>query len=225
VTTTRSAGPASSPLRFSSNGHHAPSPPALPTRQRPKGYAALAVVLIVGCSALGVWLYSQAGAKVPVVMAVHDIPAGHVIERADLTTVQVAGQVTAVGGNHLSSVVGQTAAVEILPNTLVQRAMVTAGSGLKPSEALVGVAVDPGQIPSAGLRAGDHVEVFGLPPKSSLGVANPSVLVASAVVFDVRDNPTTAGGSLLSLVVPRDAAAQVATAGSNNLIALVVVGG
>jgi len=225
VTTTRSAGLATSVPSVASNGHRAPGTPVLPTRQRPTGYAALAVALIVGCAAVGFWLYTQAGAKVPVVMAVHDIPKGHAIGRGDLTTVQVAGQITAVGGNHLDSLVGQTAAVEILANTLVQRSMVTSGSALTPSDALVGVAVSPGQIPSAGLRAGDRVEVLGLPAKSSPGSASPSVLVASAVVFDVRDNPTAAGGSLLSLIVPRDAAAAVATAGSSNLIALVVVGG
>jgi len=209
------------------NGHRpgALSTP-LSTKHRPRGYAALAVALIVACGALGSYLYTQAGAKVPVVMAVHDIPAGHTIDRSDLTSVEVSGGVTAVAGDHLSNLVGETAAVEILPNTLVQRAMVTSGAPLTASQAIVGVAAAPGQIPSSGLRPGDKVEVLQLPEKGSASSSPASpVLADAAMVFDVRDNPSSAGGSLLSLVVPKSAAAGIAAASNAGLIALVRVGG
>lgn len=199
----------------------------LSTRQRPRGYAALAVALIVGLGALGYWFYSQAGAKVPVVLAVHDIPAGHVIARLDLSTVDVAGGVTALAGDQLSSLVGQTAAVEILPNTLVQRAMVTTGSPLSAGQGLVGVATTPGQIPSSGLTPGDRVEVLALPDTNgspSRSSASP-VLVPTATVYDVRTNPSTAGGVLLTLIVPTSAAFAVESASNAGLIALVKVGG
>ena len=78
---------------------------ALPIRQKRPGYAALAIVLIVGLAAIGAYFYSQAGRKVPVVVVTADVPAGHKIQRSDLSTVQVAGSVTAIGGAHLGSVV------------------------------------------------------------------------------------------------------------------------
>jgi len=212
------------------NGHKAQGlSTQLSTKHRPRGYAALAVALIVGLGALGYYFYTQAGAKVPVVMAVNDIPAGHTIQRSDLTTVDVAGGVVAVGGNHLLSLVGQTAAVEILPKTLVQRAMVTTGSPLSDAQAIVGVAAAPGQIPSSGFRPGDKVEVLQLPQKGAptTAAATPasSVLTDAAVVFDVRGNPSIAGGTLLSLVVPKAAATGIAAASNAGLIALVKVGG
>jgi hypothetical protein len=211
------------------NGHRAKLGlgSSLSTRQRPRGYAALAVALIVGLGALGYWFYSQAGAKVPVVVAVHDIHAGHVIARSDLSTVDVAGGVTAVAADHLSTLVGQTAAVEILPNTLVQQAMVTNSSPLTADQGLVGVATTPGQIPSSGLVPGDKVEVLALPEtngSSSRSSASP-VLVPSATVYDVRTNPSAAGGVLLTLVVPTSAAFAVESASNAGLIALVKVGG
>ena len=202
---------------------------ALPTRTRPKGYAALAVALIVGFGALGFWFYTSAGSKTPVVMATQEIPIGHVIQREDLTTVEVAGGVTAVAGANLRTLVGRVAAVEILPNTLVQRAMVTGGSPVPAGQGLVGVAAAPGQIPSSGLVPGDKVEVLQLPQKDAPVSANSSaassVLVGSATVFDVRPNTTSTGGTLLTLVVPKDAAYGVAQASNDGQIALVKLGG
>jgi Flp pilus assembly protein CpaB len=208
------------------------NPSTLSTKVRPKGYAALAVALLVGFGALGFWFYSSAGHKVPVVVATKDIPVGHTITRDELSTVEVSGGVTAVAGDHLSSLVGLSAAVEILPNTLVQRSMVTSGSTLPATgDGLVGVSAAPGQVPSSGLSPGDKVEVLQLPQK---GVASSSpsgdtstqaVLVKSATVYDVRPNTSSSGGMLLTLVVPQDAAYGVAQASNAGSIALVKVGG
>lgn len=208
------------------NGHRPAVGPNLPTRNHPKGYVALAVALIVTFAALGFWFYSQAGLKVTVVKAVNDIPVGHTIDRSDLSTVEVAGGVTAVAGNHLGSLVGQVAMVEILPNTLVQRAMVGSAAPLPSSQAVVGVAVSAGQLPSSGLQPGDHVQVIGLAQK---GVASgpgstSSVLAASVLVNDVRDNPSAAGGVLVSMVVPVNESVPIATASNAGLVALVRVG-
>jgi hypothetical protein len=99
---------------------------------------------------------------------------------------------------------------------------------------LVGVAVAPGQIPSSGLLPGDKVEVLQLPTKNagpsspssspSSAAAGSAILVPAATVYDVRANPSTSGGTLLTLVVPRASAYGVAQASNNGLIALVKVG-
>jgi hypothetical protein len=227
--------PSSSSSSSSGNGYRPNAGVAvasgLSTRVRPKGYAALAVALLVGFGALGFWFYTSAGHKVPVVVAVRDIPLGHTIARGDLSTVEVAGGVTAVAGDHLSSLVGQTAAVAIVANTLVQRSMITTGSTLPAGAGLVGVAAAPGQIPSSGLSPGDTVEVLQLsqkgdaPSASSPVVAGQAVLVKAATVFDVRANSSSSGGTLLTLVVPQTAAFGVAQASNAGLIALVTVGG
>ena len=64
---------------------------------------ALAIALIVGLAALGMHLYQQAGSKTPVLVVAWEVPAGHVVARADLSTVSVAGPVTAVAAGHIDS--------------------------------------------------------------------------------------------------------------------------
>jgi hypothetical protein len=201
----------------------------LPTRQKRPGYVALAIVLIVGLAALGAYFYSKAGQKTPVVMVVKDVPAGHAISRDDLSTVNVAGGVTAVAGSHIDSVVGEVATVELLPNTLLQRSMVTSGSTLPSSSAMVGVELKPGQLPASGLSAGAHVQVLQLPNKTvtapaASGSQNATVLADSATVYTTTPDPSQTGGTLATLIVPKADAAAIAAASSAGLVALIQVG-
>ncbi len=196
----------------------------LPIRQRRPGWTALAVVLIVGFAATGAWLYTSAGSKTAVVVVVRDVPAGHVIRRSDLSTVDVAGAVTAIAGDRVDSVAGQTATVHLLPNMLLQRSMVAATTGMQASQAQVGVAVKSGQIPADGLVPGDVVEVVVVPSANSSTPGSPQVLAERAEVFAVRDDPAQAGGTLLTLVVPVAQAVPVAAASGAGQIALIRVG-
>lgn len=195
---------------------------ALPTRQRHNGFIALAVALIVGLAAIGAYLYSSAGAKTPVVMVVRQVPVGQVIQRSDLTTVPVSGRVVALAGGNLASAVGQRAAVTLLPDTLLQRAMFTSGQTLGAGQAQVGVAVRSGQIPADGLVAGDTVRVVQLPTKGSTDLTA-KVLAEHAQVFSSRADPAASGGTLVTVVVPQDVSTSVAAASGTGSVALVKV--
>jgi Flp pilus assembly protein CpaB len=184
---------------------------------------ALALTLIVGCAAVGAYLYTAAGAKTAVVVVVRDVPEGRALQRDDLSTVAVAGGVTAISASHLDSVVGQAAAVHLLPNMLLQRSMVTPGSAMTSTDAQVGVVVKSGQIPADGLIPGDVVEVVALPAASASQPSPPQVLVDKARVFASRVDPAQTGGTLLTLVVPRDRAVAVAAASGAGQIALIKV--
>ena len=197
----------------------------LPTRQRRPGYVALAVLLIVGLGAVGAWLYGEAGAKVPVVVVVRPVPAGHVVERSDVSTVAVAGGITAVAGWNLDSVVGRTAAVPLLPDMLVQQSMLTSSGAPGEGQAQVGLAVKGGQLPAGGLAPGDVVAVLQLPPTGTAAQAPRAadVLVGRATVFSVRSDPAQAGGSLVTVTVPTASMTAVAAAGGSGAVALVKV--
>jgi hypothetical protein len=121
-------------------------------------------------------------------------------------------------------VVGRTASVEILPRTPVQLAMVTSASPISASQALVGVAAAPGQIPSSGLAPGETVEVLSLPQKAASTSSVSAPVLATATVFDVRANPAVEGGTLLTLVAPRTAAYAITAASDAGLVALVQIG-
>jgi hypothetical protein len=196
----------------------------LPTRQRRPGLVALAVVLIVGLAAVGMYLYQQAGSKIPVLVVAREVPAGHVVARADLSTVSVAGPVTAVAAGHIDSVVGEIAAVDLLPNMLLQRSMLTRSSPIAGGQVKVGVAVKPGQAPAEGLSAGDRVEVLQVPVKDATGGGSaPQVLTDAAVVFSAEPDPSTTGSVVLSLLLPRSVAPLVSAASAGGQIALVQV--
>ena len=218
-----SAEPASAPAAAS----RAPivSPPAslgrpLPTRQHKPGYVALVVVLIVGLGAVGGWLYTQAGAKASVVAVAADVPAGHLITRADLTIVEVAGQVTAIAAGNIGTVVGQPAAVHLLPGMLLQRSMVAAGVQIPAGMVRVGVAVKPGQLPADGLTPGDVVTVLGL-PRAVTDETTTAVLASGVQVFSAVPDPAIQGGFLVTLTVTSQVAPAIAAAGNAGLVAMV----
>lgn len=194
----------------------------LPTRQRHSGFIALSVALIVGLAALGAYLYSSAGAKTPVVMMLRQVPVGQVVQRADVTTVPVSGRVVAVAGGNIDSVVGQRAAVTLLPDTLVQRSMLTSGDVLLSGQAQVGVAVRSGQVPADGLVPGDVVRVVQLAVKGAVEL-DALVLADRAQVFSARPDPAVSGGTLVTVTVPDGVSTAVAAASGAGVVALVKV--
>ncbi|MGN6607344.1 MAG: SAF domain-containing protein [Jatrophihabitans sp.] len=199
---------------------------ALPTRQRRPGFIALAVMLIVGLAAVSAYLYSQAGSKTPVLMVAKRVAAGHPLTRGDITVVNVAGDVTAIGANGLDDVVGHVATVDLLPQTLLQRSMLTRTNPLPAGSAMVGVALKPGQLPATGLPDGAHVDVLQLPDHNAAAATPspaPRLLAGSALVFTTVSDASQTGGTLATLVVPRAAAAEIAAASDAGSIALVEV--
>ena len=70
------------------------------------GWTALGAVLVIGIGAAFGYLYSTAGSKEPVVVVTAPVAVGEVIARSDLSTVDVAGDITAIAGANLESVVG-----------------------------------------------------------------------------------------------------------------------
>lgn len=196
----------------------------LATRQRKPGYIALAVVLIIGLAAAFGWFYQSSGAKAPVVVVIAPVAAGHPVLRQDLSTIDVSGGVVAVAGDHMDSVLGQIATVDLLPNTLLQRSMVTSADTLPSGDAQVGVALKGGQVPAEGLSPGDSVEIVALPDKGATGAGqSAAVLVSSAKVFAAVTDPAQVGGLLVTVTVPAASAVPVAQASGTGLVALVKV--
>ena len=196
--------------------------PVAPVRDRRLGWVALAVVLVVGIGVLGGYLYVRAGAKTPVVVVVHAVPAGHVITRADLSTVNVAGALTTIAAGDLGKVVGRRTTVTVLAGTPLQRSMLSSGGALRPDQAQVGLAVTAGQVPADGVQVGDTVEVLQLPGTSTgSGPVDPAqVLVPSASVWSVHGDPGRSGGFLLTVTVPAEMVTQVVSASGAGQVAV-----
>ena len=197
----------------------------LPSRQRRPAWVAVGLLLVVGLALVSGWLYTKAGQKTPVVVMKSDVAMGEIIDRSDLSTVEVAGGVTAIAGANLESVIGQRAAVGLLSGTIVQRSMLTADDPFPAGMVQVGVTVTGGRIPAGGVVPGDHVQVLALPAAGGTGAAAgaPKVVANDAEVFAILEDPTRAGGFLLTVLVPADEAAGVAAASGSDSAAVVKV--
>jgi len=170
------------------------------------------------------YLYSTAGSKEPVVVLTAPVAVGQVIDRSDLSTVDVAGDITAIAGANLESVIGQRAAVALLPGTLLQRSMVTDADPIPAGMAQVGVAVKGGQLPADGLTPGDGVQVLRLPGQvAGNDPGKPTIIVKVATVFAAHPDEVQPGTTLLTLLVPADVAPAVAAASAVGAAAVVKV--
>ena len=136
--------------------------PQPPRRRRP-GLAALAVMLVVGCSAVSASLVLASGDTTAVLTVVRAVPAGQALAAADLGTAELSGSgLTAVAAASRDKILGLTAAVDLVPGSLLTDRMVTREPVPGPGQAVVGLSLKPGLLPEAELRAGTSVMLVRL---------------------------------------------------------------
>ncbi|MGE0000361.1 MAG: SAF domain-containing protein, partial [Ilumatobacteraceae bacterium] len=116
----------------------------------------LAVALMVLAGVLVAWALTRAADRVTVVTVARPVPAGTVIQTADLTTAQIAfdGEVNGlVPAASLDALAGRVATVDLQPGTLISAGMWADGTELAADERTVGAVLEPGRFP-AGLAQG-----------------------------------------------------------------------
>jgi hypothetical protein len=199
-----------------------------PRRRRKWSLALVGTLVTVGCALAFAVLWMNAGDRQPIVVMAHAVPAGKVIEPDDLKVIRVSTDpgLRTIPGARVDDVAGLHAATDLVAGTIVTEDNLERGDGLRSGEALVGVALKPGQYPS-GLGPGDHVEIIRTSPpaaSSSDGeVSSLGSVIDDGRVLDVGDRDLTNGSVVVSLVVSDDVAAEVAGAAGAELVSLVRV--
>ncbi len=129
-------------------------------RRRNLPLAGIAVLLIVGSGLVSVTLWANAGQRQVVLSVRRAVPAGAVIQTADIGQVRVASDpgLKPIAATDWRSVSGHVAAVTLTPGTLLTRAQITSGPLLSPGQTVVAIPLKAGQAPA--LRAGDQVMVL-----------------------------------------------------------------
>jgi hypothetical protein len=212
-------------------------PPAAPRRARNLAGSLLGLLLIVVC-AFGVALFTtNAGRHRLVLVVVRPVRAGALVQRADLgeTRVSVDATVHVVNASDVNKVVGHQAGVNLAPGTLVSFDQLRTGPPLSAVDAVVGLALKPGQLPST-LQPLDRVMLVhtagtaGSASPAESGAApvsappSTTVLVPSAEVFAI-DQASDLQTTIVSVVVPTSSAPAVAAASAADQISVALLGG
>jgi SAF domain-containing protein len=217
--------------------HHAQSPASLlagdrraatgpqKPRNRSWGLVTLAALLVVALG-LGVAAWGlQVGDKSSVLALGQPVSKGQVVERGDLVSKSVAGVGEAIPVEDIDTVVGQTAAVDLVAGQILTPAMVAADPVPGEGQSVVGLALDPTRVPSAGLEPGDQVDVIAVPAgEDAQGNADaeaPEVLAEAAEVYAVGGEGAAGGQLLLTVVVDAEEAAKIAAYSTQNRVAVV----
>lgn len=204
-------------------------------RQRRPAWVAAGVALVALAVLTNVYLFTAAGHRSAVVRVARNVPIGQRLVRADLATssVMVAPGIQVIPARQLGEVVGRRAAVDLRSGTLLAASQVTTALSPQPGQALVTVALKPGQLPAGGLAPGSRLRVVSTPGSqaagdtgdggttpSSQGDRSPGRDVAAAV--DAVGGPDADGTMTVSLLVADTDANTVAREASGGRIALVI---
>lgn len=216
---------AESPAMLLAGGRRAATGRQKP-RNRSWGLVTLAALLVVGLG-LGVAAWGlQVGDKTSVLAMGRPVAKGQLVERGDLVSMSVAGVGKSIPVEDLDTVVGKTAAVDLVAWQILTPAMVAAEPVPADGQSVVGLALDPTRVPSAGLTPGDQVDVIAVPagegaPGSDADAEAPEVLAEAAEVYAVGGEATAGGQLLLTVVVDAEDAAKIAAYSTQNRVAVV----
>ena len=200
----------------------------LGTAKRSVPMALVGVAAVVLGALLALALYTSVDRRQAVLAVRRPVAPGQVIVPEDLRQVRVstADGITPVPVSRSATVVGKSAAVALVPGTLITSDHVGAPSSLQAGQAIVGVALKAGQAPAA-LPAGTRVQVITTVKGGGADQARPLVLTSSAVVapaaatHGAQAKPTTSATTVVSLIVPANEAPAVAAAAADGQVSLV----
>jgi len=199
-------------------------PPAVApprTRRRP-GLLAAGVALVALGAVAAAYLTQVVGNTVPVVAVVRSVPAGELIDRADLAVANLPADpaLQPVDAGRLETFVGQRAAVDLSAGSLLTEQAVTGQLVPAAGQSLVGVAVTSAQLPAQALQPGDQVRVVDTPTAQGEPPATTPAAIAGEVASVV--GPDDTGLTVVNLLVADDRAADLAARVATGRVALVL---
>lgn len=214
-------------LRPSPDGQPATATIRASGRRRRISLAVLALLVSAGAALTFAVLWSNAGQRLPVLAVAQPVAAGEEIGAADVVVVRVSTDpgLQPLAASMRGEVIGQRAAVGLVPGTLLTAGHLSAGPPLGDGQAIVGLALRGGRVPSTALRPGDHVQVVltAAPGAGEGDQAGWGRVLASGTVFGIEALDDATGGVRVSLLLDSAVAAEVAGAAAADRVSLVWV--
>jgi hypothetical protein len=203
-----------------------PSPRRLLTWRRIL-VAVLALALAGGGYAAGRFTAPNASAQLSAVTVTRvALPAGGRLTSSDLRIVTVDQDASipegALGPAAAARLIGLVTPMALPAGTFLTRSQFTrSGAVPGPAQALVGLALHPGQLPLGGLAVGQQVLVVLLPVDAQ-GQALYPVSLTTTSVWDVQ-GASSSGTTAVSVVVPAGMATRLASYAARGEVALIAV--
>jgi hypothetical protein len=183
-------------------------------------------VVIVSVFGLGVVLWHASSTHTESVLVLaRSVRAGESLQAGALRSeaVQVGAAVDHLPASEASRVVGKVATADLAAGTLVSPGLFVARPAVPSGSTVVAAALVPGQFPTFGLRPGEAVTAIRTGDRATGGDAG--AVLAPATVFEIHTLDDTAKTWIVSLLVPDDAAAPVASAAAAKSLSLALVPG
>ena len=190
---------------------------------------ALGVLLVAGCALAAVAWQTLSDPSRSALAVRNDIARGDIITATDLQAVEVATDdgVNLIVAGNAETMVGRIAQVDLSPGTLLTAEMATEVAAIGDGQALVGLPVERGSLPSTSLRRGSRVDVILTPADdddASLLATDGALLVAGAEVSEVAGSATGNDRTVyVSLLVTHDDAVKLARAAVHERVHLIEV--
>jgi hypothetical protein len=198
-------------------------------RRRSSRLVLVGVVLGVAGALAGLLVYREAGRRIEVIAIARTVPFGQALVVEDLraATLPTDSGLAAMPWTAVDGVVGRTAGTDLLPGQVLTAAAVVNAAPPAAGEALIGVAVKPGQLPGAGLSPRDEVLVVPTtvtPSGTRSGGADAGGGLEPIRATVLRSGEVDAAGQrTVDLLVRETAAAEVAGLAASGQVALVLV--
>ena len=223
--------------------------PSAPRERRPL-LAALAVILIIGGALLAGLLAARMDQREEMLVVAETIEAGQTIKLESLASTPVAASSsTLIPASRADEIVGQIARVELTKGEFVQTTQITDSAPTADGRTIVGLSLEAGRFPAAGLSPGDVVDVVNVAggsgtgaagaapspgatpapdaaPTDGSGAAPESSTVTGAQVLNAVPSSGKDGdwssGATVSVLVPNEQAAGTAALGASRNAAVIV---
>lgn len=193
-------------------------------RRRPWLWVLSALLIALGALLAGA-VVNMVKDTSPVVVAARDISRGTQLTAEDLTTVDVHPDpaLRTTAGGELSTLLGQTAMVDLPQGSLVVPG--STGGEITPTEgqSLVGIALTPPQMPAGGLKQGQLVQLISTPRQGDDVIETTPLVDVEAVVITTQTVADT-NMTVVNVTVDAQQAPLLAMLSATGRIALIVKG-
>ncbi|QJY47798.1 hypothetical protein [Pseudonocardia broussonetiae] len=162
-------------MRGDTAASRAPSTAITPTTARRLGRSrrlSIGALLIVLGAVAAVVVFQQIGDRVPAIGIARAVPFGQQVTEQDLRQILLpsGSELALVEWERTDEIVGRFAVTDLLPGQIMTRDAVTAERLPGPGQAIVGVAVEQGQVPVTPMAPRDQVLVVDAGESSGSGV-------------------------------------------------------